>query len=159
MAEVTTPGRDTGIRLILVYKLGKASLWLVLATVLGLLAGTGRLEPFRELGQQLRSHVASRWSLFLGEALVSALSTRGLRFIEAGLVLDGLLSTVEGWALWRGHRWGSWLVAVATALPIPWEAWELLRRPSPWRGLLLVVNLAVVAYLYGWLRRHPVRPG
>lgn len=153
-AGVEAPHRETGIRLILAYKLGKAALWLILATGLGLLAVTGRLDPFRDLAHQLRSHVASRWSLLVGRALASALSARGLRFIELGLGADGLLSLVEAWALWRGHRWGSWLVAVATALPVPLEAWELARHPSPWRALLVAVNLAVVAYLARWLRRH-----
>lgn len=148
------PGRDTGIRLITAYKLGKAALWITLATVLGLLVSTGRLEPFRDMALELQTHVASRWSLLLGRALVSALSVKGLRFIEIGLALDGVISAVEAWALWRGHRWGPWLVAGASALPVPFELWELVRRPSPWRALLLVVNLAVVAYLVRWLRRH-----
>jgi uncharacterized membrane protein (DUF2068 family) len=146
--------RDTGIRLILAFKLGKAALWLTLATVLGLLVSTGRLEPFRAMADELQTHVASRWSLLLGRALVSALSAKGLRFIEIGLALDGVISAVEAWALWRGHRWAPWLVAVASALPVPFELWELVRRPSPWRALLLVVNLAVVTYLAWWLRRY-----
>jgi uncharacterized membrane protein (DUF2068 family) len=151
---VAVARRDTGLRLILAYKLGKAVLWLVLATVLGLLVTTGRIEPFREVARELRAHVASRWSLLLGQALVSALSVHGLRLLELGLGLDGLVSVLEAWALWRGHRWGPWLVALASALPIPLEIRELALRPSPWRALLLAVNLAIVAYLARWLRRH-----
>jgi uncharacterized membrane protein (DUF2068 family) len=45
-------------------------------------------------------------------------------------------------------------VAVASTLPVPLEVWELVARPSPWRALLLLVNLAVVAYLARWLWRH-----
>ena len=51
-AGVTAPRRDTGIRLILAYKLGKAALWMVLATTLGVLITTGRLEPFRDDGRR-----------------------------------------------------------------------------------------------------------
>jgi uncharacterized membrane protein (DUF2068 family) len=148
------PPRDTGIRLIAAYKLGKAALWITLAVVLAFLVSTGRLEPFRAMALELRAHLASRWSLLLGRALVSALSVKGLRFIEVGLALDGLISAVEAWALWRGYRWAPWLVAAASALPVPFEFWELVRRPSPWRALLLLVNLAVVAYLARWLRRY-----
>ncbi len=153
-AGVTTHRREAGIRMILAYKVGKAALWLVLATVLGVLVTTGRVEPFREMAEELQTHVASRWSLLLGRALASALSARGLRLVELGLALDGLSTAVEAWALWRGHRWGHWLVAVASAVPVPFEVWELVRRPSPWRALLLLANLAVVAYLARWLRRH-----
>jgi uncharacterized membrane protein (DUF2068 family) len=153
-AGVATTRRDTGLRLIIAYKLGKAALWLVLATVLGLLVTSGRLEAFRVLAGELQHHVASRWSLLLGQGLASTLSARGLRLVELGLGIDGLSSVLEAWALWRGHRWGPWLVAVASALPVPYEAWGLARQPSPWRALLLAVNLAVVAYLATWLRRH-----
>ena len=153
-AGMDAPRRETGIELILAYKLGKAVLWLVLATVLGVLIGSGRLDDVRELARPLRAHLASRWGLALGETLVSALSVHRLRFVEVGLALDGAISLVEAFALWRGHRWGSWLVAVSSALPVPLEAWELARRPSPWRALLLAANLAVVIYLVRWLRRH-----
>lgn len=113
------PRPDAGIRLIVAYKLSKGALWLILAAVLGLLIITGRVEPFRDMAMELQTHVASRWSLLLGRALASALSAKGLRFIEVGLVLDGLISAVEAWALWRGHRWGPWLVAVASPSPSP----------------------------------------
>jgi uncharacterized membrane protein (DUF2068 family) len=153
-AGMATTRRELGLRLILAYKLGKAALWLVLASVLGLLATSGRLEAFRAVAGELQAHVASRWSLLLGQALATASSAGGLRLVELGLGIDGLTSVLEAWALWRGQRWGPWLVAVASALPVPWEAWELVRQPSPWRALLLTVNLAVVAYLAAWLRRH-----
>ena len=149
--------RDPGVWLVLAYKGLKAALWIGLATALGVLASTGRLDHFRELAAALHEHLASRWALALGQLLVQALSPSGLRLVEAGLATDAALSLLEAWALWRGERWGAWVVLVASALPLPLEAWELLRRPSPWRGALLLVNLAVVLYLARWLRRH--RPG
>jgi len=153
-AGVATTRGETGLRLILAYKLGKAALWLVLASLLGLLMTSGRLDAFRSVAGELQAHVASRWSLLLGQALASASSVGGLRLVEFGLGIDGLTSVLEAWALWRGHRWGPWLVAVTSALPVPYEAWELVRQPSPWRALLLTANLAIVAYLAAWLRRH-----
>jgi uncharacterized membrane protein (DUF2068 family) len=146
--------RETGVRLILVYKIGKAAAWLLLATALGLLATTGRLGHFRALAATLREHVASRWSLLLADWLLRALSPRGVRLVELGLVTDGLLTALEGWALWRGHRWGAWLVLLASTAPLPFEVYELGRHPSLWRLALLLANAAVVAYLARWLRRH-----
>src|SRR5512137_95173 len=96
--------RETGLRLIVAYKVGKAALWLILAAVLGMLATTGRLDHFREAAAVFREHLASRWSLGLADAVISLLSAKGLRLVELGLALDAGLSALEGWALWHGHR-------------------------------------------------------
>jgi uncharacterized membrane protein (DUF2068 family) len=68
---------------------------------------------------------------------------------------DSLLSTVEGLALRAGRWWAPWLVVVATAALLPWEVWELVRRPAWGRFGILAVNVAVVAYLLqGVVREH-----
>jgi uncharacterized membrane protein (DUF2068 family) len=146
--------REAGLRAILVYKVARAVLWLVVAVALTVLGALGALDRVRELADALRHHLAARWSLSLAEALVSLLSTRVLHLVQVGLVLDAVLSAVEGWALWRGHRWGAWLVVVASALPLPLELYHLARHPSPWRLAILVANLVIVAYLFRWLGRH-----
>ena len=38
-----------------------------------------------------------------------------------------------------------------------WEAYELVRGPSPWHIGILLVNLLVVAYLVWMLRRKKTR--
>jgi len=152
---VTHPAhRDTGVWLVLGYKGAKAALWLALATALGVMATTGRMDHFRELAAALHEHLASRWSIELAQVVVDAISPRGLRLVEVGLASDAAITLVEVWALWRGHRWGAWLVLGASALPLPLEALGLWRHPSPLRGALLLANGAVVLYLARWLRRH-----
>jgi uncharacterized membrane protein (DUF2068 family) len=44
---------------------------------------------------------------------------------------------------------------VTTAF-LPWELYEIVRRPDWIRVCLLVVNLIVLAYLLWWLRRNRV---
>jgi len=145
---VTHPAhRDTGVWLVLGYKGAKAALWLSLATVLGVMATTGRMDRVRGLAAALHDHLVSRWSIELAQLVVDALSPRGLRG-------DAAITLLEVWALWRGHRWGAWLVLGASALPLPLEALGLWRHPSPLRGALLLANGAVVLYLARWLRRH-----
>jgi uncharacterized membrane protein (DUF2068 family) len=153
VSDPTPP--DVGLRVIMAYKLGKAALWVALATLLGLLASAGNLEHFRAAAGVVREHLASHWSLALADALLSILDTRALRIVELSLAIDAALSVVEGYALWRGRRWGPWLVVVASALPLPFEAWKVAQSFRPPRVALLVVNLAIVAYLLRWLRRHP----
>ncbi len=68
---------------------------------------------------------------------------------------DGLLTLLEGVLLLRGHAWGEWLVVVALAALIPFEAISLERHPGPLKLVVLSLNLAIVVYLAArrWLER------
>ena len=57
------------------------------------------------------------------------------------------MSSVEGWALSRGYTWGEWLVVVTTAGLVPFEIGALIRHLRVGRVILLVLNVAIVAYL------------
>jgi uncharacterized membrane protein (DUF2068 family) len=151
-------GRALGVRLIVLYKAVKAVAEIALAIGLVALAAGGELDRVHELSHQLREHVASRWSLGAGRALAALLSRRGLHLVELGLALDGAISAVEGWSLWRGYRWGRWLVVFATATPLPLEVAEIARTHRLSRAVLAALNLAVVLYLARDLRRHEAAP-
>jgi uncharacterized membrane protein (DUF2068 family) len=144
---VASARRDLGIRLIIAYKAVKAIGQFALAAGLVALSASGRLEAVRSLAEVLRADVTSRWSLLVGRALVALTSRHGLHLVELGLVVDGALTSVEGWALWRGFRWAPWLVVLATATPLPLEVLEIVRKHSAPRVAALLVNLAVVWYL------------
>ncbi|HUK65614.1 MAG TPA: DUF2127 domain-containing protein [Anaeromyxobacteraceae bacterium] len=153
--------RDLGERLIVAYKVVKAVAEVLLAFGLVFLAGTGEIESLRTLGIELRRNLASRWSLELGRVISGLLSERGLHFVELGLLLDGAVSAFEGYSLWRGYRWGAWLVVVATALPLPLEVAAIVRHHRFGRVLLAVLNLAIVVYLAVRILRRgaPSLPG
>jgi uncharacterized membrane protein (DUF2068 family) len=138
---------DLGLRVIVLYKAVKAVAELALLGLLVALAAGGELDELRELASTLKENVTSRWSQLAGRLLGAAASEHGVRLLETGLVLDGALTGVEGFSLWRRYRWGPWLVVAATAIPMPLELAELARTWSPGRGMLLLVNLAVVVYL------------
>ncbi len=144
--ERAPPGRALGVRLIVLYKAIKAVAEVLLGVLIVVLAATGALSDVRDLAVHLREHVASRWSLLAGRALGAVFSTRGVHLLEVGLALDGLLSAVEGWSLWRGYRWGPWLVVAATGTPLPLEMAELARTHRISRAVALAVNLAVDVY-------------
>jgi uncharacterized membrane protein (DUF2068 family) len=145
--------QDFGIRLIILYKGLKAVAEVALAAALVLLAATGEIATFREAAIQLKEDLASRWSLLLGRVLATLLSERGVHLLEIGLALDGIVSAVEGWSLWRGYRWGPWLVIVLTATPLPLEALGIVRNHRPSRIALMLLNVAVVVYLARSVRR------
>jgi uncharacterized membrane protein (DUF2068 family) len=62
------------------------------------------------------------------------------------LAYGGLFGT-EAAGLSMRAPWARWLTIVATSCLIPLECYELLRRPTFVRVGILLVNLAVVAYL------------
>ena len=150
-------GRAWGEQVIIVYKLGRACVQ-GLTAVLLLLGARGGLGPaLVRAAQRLADHAVHASVAALAHRLLTALPH--LQLLGAALAADAALAALEGWALARGHRWGEWLVVVSTGSLLPWEAWELLRRLSLVRLVLLLVNLAVVLYLARRiLRRHRSPP-
>jgi len=64
-----------------------------------------------------------------------ACSYSGLRFVEA-------------YGLWRARAWAEWIALVSGALYLPFEIRLLVRRLSLLHTSFLVVNLAVVAFMF-----------
>jgi uncharacterized membrane protein (DUF2068 family) len=141
------PARDLGVRLIVAYKAAKAIVEVAVGTALFLLAVSGEIATLQDATRQLETHVASRWSLLAARELSTVLTEHAVHLLAIGLLLDGVLSAVEGWSLWRGYRWGAWLVVLATATPLPLEVMEIARTHRASRVALALVNVAVVTYL------------
>ena len=76
------------------------------------------------------------------------------QFQLLGLVASAysLLYVVQGIGLWRGRRWAEYLVVVESGLLLPVEIWELAQRFTAFKLGILLVNLAIVAYLLRLLR-------
>lgn len=139
-------GRDAGLKVIIGYKFTKAVVEVLLGLSLCLYAERAS-EDVRRLALHFRDHASSAWSLALAERLWSAASGRHLLVIGAASLLDGVLSSIEGWALHRRYRWGDWLVIAATSCLLPFEVSALARRFTAGRVVALVVNAAIVLYL------------
>lgn len=84
---------------------------------------------------------------------VSKVDEHRLREISAGTFFYAALFTCEGLGLAFRKRWAEYLTIISTASLLPIEIYELIRRPGPEKVLILVVNLAVVAYL-AWVVRE-----
>jgi len=142
------PGaRDPGLRAIALYKAAKALAEVALVLGLLVLARDGAAAALRDAATFARAHLTSWWSDLAVRGLAALGRGHGLGLIELGLGLDAVLTAVEGWSLWRGYRWGPWLVVGATLLPLPWELWEIARTGSLARVAVAAVNLAIAAYL------------
>jgi uncharacterized membrane protein (DUF2068 family) len=145
---------ETGLRLIVAYKLGKAALGIALALVFAVVIVSGETAKLHGLAQTLRQHGVSAWSIRVADLLVAATTRRHLELTAVALGLDGTFSLFEGWALRHGFSWAPWLVVIATGSLIPFEVGALLHVVRLGRALLLVVNVAIVIYLVRGVRRE-----
>jgi len=68
--------------------------------------------------------------------------------IVAACVIAGLALCSEGVFLWLGYAWAPWVTIVLTGVWVPVEVWELFRRFSLRTFVLMVVNVAIVVYLF-----------
>lgn len=84
---------------------------------------------------------------------VSGISPGKLRTIGVGTFLYALLYLAEGGGLLLRKPWAEYLTVVATGLFIPLEIYEVAEQANAIRIGLLVLNLAIVAYVVYQLRK------
>jgi uncharacterized membrane protein (DUF2068 family) len=152
--EVVPQAREPALRVIVFYKLVKAVLVLVVAVAFAIMLATGSSVHLHGFATHLREHVTAAWSIYLANAVVSVTDRRHLVITTAALFLDGVTTSVEWYALMRGHTWGEWLVVIATSSLLPFEVVALVKYGHVGRFLVLVVNVAIVVYLARHALRH-----
>jgi uncharacterized membrane protein (DUF2068 family) len=82
------------------------------------------------------------------------LDARRLRDLSFGTFFYAGMLLTEGFGLAMRQRWAEYLTIIATSAFIPLELYELVRHVTVLKFLLLVINLAVVAYLVWELRKY-----
>jgi uncharacterized membrane protein (DUF2068 family) len=139
------------LRVIAIFKLVKAlALFASLVTVLNLV----RHQDPSVLTWALRLHVDPE-NRYLRDVLAALfnLDAQHLSLVAVGTGLYAVLFSVEGLGLWFERTWAEYLSIVATAGFIPIECYENLKKASIHKGILLALNLAIVAYLIMDVRR------
>jgi uncharacterized membrane protein (DUF2068 family) len=81
-----------------------------------------------------------------------SLSPTTLVWIAIGLLAYAGVQFVEGIGLWFMKRWGEYFAVVATSIFLPVEIYEITERVTALRIVLLLVNVAAVAWLV-WSKR------
>ena len=155
MAKRRSRGR--GLRLIAVFKLLKG---------LALLAvGIGALKLLHKDVAAVVEHWINIFQvdphshyIQLLLAKLSIVDDRRLKELSVGTFIYSAIFLAEGVGLALGKRWAEYLTIVTTASLLPLEVYELVKHVGIGKGVALVINLAVVAYLILELRRYPKRP-
>lgn len=100
----------------------------------------------------LRADPHNRYLLWLVQKL-SKVDEHRLRELSVGTFFYSALYICEGTGLALAKRWAEYLTIVTTASLMPLEVYEIYVHPTWPRVVVLLVNIAVVAYLVVELRR------
>jgi uncharacterized membrane protein (DUF2068 family) len=146
--------RDGGLRLIILYKIIRAIGAIVLALTLAVIALTGIAARVEDWVTQIHDHATSALWLELSAVGVTLLKGERVWIAVGALALDGGVLVLEAWALIRGWAWGTWLVIAASTALVPFEVIAIVRHDSVVRVAILVINLAIVGYLFSRIRHH-----
>ena len=85
---------------------------------------------------------------------LAVLDDRRLKELSIGTFIYAGIFLVEGIGLAFRKRWAEYLTILTTASFLPLEIYELVRRVSISRTVVLAVNVAIVAYLVYELRHY-----
>jgi uncharacterized membrane protein (DUF2068 family) len=66
----------------------------------------------------------------------------------------GILELVEGTGLWLDQLWAEYLTVISTSVLLPYEIYELIRKPTLLKAGGITVNILIVIYLAVMLRRR-----
>lgn len=146
--------RERGLRLIITYKLAKGVAQCLVAAALVAMMALGYGPEVVHLAAQVRHHASAAWSVRLANFLVALASPHRLWEVVLAFVLDGVFTIFEGVSLVRGWWWGPWLVVIATGSLLPFEIVALIEHRHAGRLVLLIINVAIVAYLVARARRE-----
>jgi uncharacterized membrane protein (DUF2068 family) len=92
------------------------------------------------------------------EKLLHAKSST-LTGIGIALILYGALQLAEGIGLWSMQRWGEYVAVVGTTAFNPLEIYEIVDKVSWLKIVILLINVAAVAYLLLSKRLFGIRGG
>jgi len=89
------------------------------------------------------------------------LQNANFRMIFFLAIVYATVRIAEGYGLWRDRAWAEWLAAASGALYIPFEAEHLLHRTTLVNAVVLLANIATVAFMVWrlWNRMKAKRAG
>jgi uncharacterized membrane protein (DUF2068 family) len=136
---------------IVAFKAVKAALLVVLGITLLVAIRRDPVDLILQIALAVHLPLTSR---LFDRAVMIAFNATPRREAVLALTAFGyaVLMAAEGVGLYLRRRCARWFTIGATSSLMPIEAYEIARRPSGFRVLVLLLNVAVVAYL--WRRRE-----
>lgn len=154
MSSVRKQGkRNLWLELIALYKLLQAALLVAIGVGALRLLGKDVSDVLGTYARELRFNTEGHLISFLLDK-ASLVDDHMLRRISLVLFIYAAIAVIEGVGLYLEKVWAEWFTSIITASFLPWEIMELMHRVTWFRIGLLVVNLAVLAYLVAHLLRR-----
>jgi uncharacterized membrane protein (DUF2068 family) len=85
---------------------------------------------------------------------IAGVSHRTLRRLGVGTLLYSTVFCTEGVGLLTGQHWAEYMTAGVTASFLPIEAYEVIVHPSAVKAVVILLNVAIVAYLVWEIRKE-----
>jgi uncharacterized membrane protein (DUF2068 family) len=145
--------RARGLLAIGVFKLSKALFFLSVGAGALHLVHKNLGDEFLRIATLLRLDPEGRVFGALQDR-ADLISGHQLRQISLATFGYAALSTVEGIGLMLEKTWAEYLTLTLTIGALPPDLYEVIRNPNSIRIGLLVINVAVLAYLLWFLRWH-----
>jgi uncharacterized membrane protein (DUF2068 family) len=147
----------TGVMLIAGFKVLKGVLFLTVGLKLLRLLHAEIATRFSQLLEALNLDAHSR-ALHALVLKVDALEPHHVLTISILSIAYAAVLLTEGLGLWFERRWAAYLTVIATSLFIPFELYEVIKRITAVRIVILLLNLIIVLYLIRQLKRHTLSP-
>jgi uncharacterized membrane protein (DUF2068 family) len=87
-------------------------------------------------------------------AKLGLMNDRKLEELSFGSFFYAALLLTEGVGLWLKRRWAEYFTIITTCSLIPLELYEIGKRVTITRLVLLLLNVAIVWYLFVQLRKN-----
>lgn len=148
---------DGLIRAVAVFKLFKAAL--LIATGIGILKLI-HADVADQLDHWIRMLGFDPGSRYIDHAIQRITDTPPGKFRELGIgsFIYAALFLTEGIGLWLLKRWAEWFTVIITGSLVPIEAYEIYRHPTAIKVAVLLLNIAIVAYLLYRVTHEQHRP-
>jgi len=82
----------------------------------------------------------------------SNLNDSRLRLVAILAFAYACVRFVEAYGLWRIRAWAEWFAILSGAIYLPVEVYELIKHATYLKGIVLLINAGIVAYLLYFLR-------
>jgi ABC-type amino acid transport substrate-binding protein len=114
-----------------------------LAEVQAQVEGSG---PNRQADLRLIGVIHPLWASFFVRKDTTMQTNADMKGKRVGLGYSAM-RFVEAYGLWKRRVWAEWFALISGALYVPFEAYELVRRPTLIHLAVLVINLGIVFYM------------
>jgi len=146
LQEQKPPSHTAGLRTVALFEALKGILALAVGYGLFSLAH----KDLGEFAEHLIRHLHVNPDRHISQALIHAAERVSQGKVVAfafGALAYATVRFIESYGLWHAREWAQWFALLSGCLYLPWEIYEVLRKSTPIRWSLLLINLGIVLYM------------